>query len=184
MLAVLSDVHANLEALLAVLADVQAQGAEASAFALLGDVIGFHADPAACVELLRGLPLRAAVRGNHEEALRHRGYFGSMPLIDRMVERTRAMLPADALAWLTSLPVTAEAEAEAEKVFFVHSSPHEPEKWGRIRQVDEANAVENLAVLRQRFPRIEIIPISAAMGDGIPAFKERLQQLLAEGEQA
>ncbi len=47
-------------------------------------------------------------------------------------------------------------------------------------KMDESNAAENLAILRQRFPKIEIIPISAAMGDGIPAFKERLQTLLHE----
>ncbi|MBR5878170.1 MAG: GTPase ObgE, partial [Akkermansia sp.] len=48
-------------------------------------------------------------------------------------------------------------------------------------KMDEPCAVENLEILRQRFPKVEIIPISAAMGDGIPAFKERLQQLLKEG---
>ncbi len=47
-------------------------------------------------------------------------------------------------------------------------------------KMDDPNAVENLTILRQRFPKIEIIPISAAMGDGIPAFKERLQSLLNE----
>ncbi len=134
MLAILSDVHANREALGAVLADARAQGAED--FALLGDVVGFHAHPLECARALRGLRLRAAVRGNHEEALRQRGFFGAMPLIDRMVERTRAMLPADELAWLTSLPLTAEAGA----LSFAHSSPHEPAAWGRIRREEEARA--------------------------------------------
>ncbi len=136
MLAVLSDVHANREALEAVLADVRAQGVEGCRFALLGDVVGFHADPQVCLSLLRALPLVATVRGNHEEALRHRGFFGGMPLIDQMVERTRAMLSADDLAWLTSLPLTAEQDG----IFFAHSSPHEPGAWGRIRREDEARA--------------------------------------------
>ena len=37
-----------------------------------------------------------------------------------------------------------------------------------------------IAGLRQRFPKIEILPISAAMGEGIPALKARLKTLLAE----
>ncbi len=45
-------------------------------------------------------------------------------------------------------------------------------------KMDDSNAVENLEMLRQRFPKIEIIPMSAMMGEGIPAFKERLQALL------
>ncbi len=54
-------------------------------------------------------------------------------------------------------------------------------RWVIIaNKMDDSNAVENLEILRQRFPKIEIIPISAAMGDGIPAFKERLQALLKE----
>ncbi len=48
-------------------------------------------------------------------------------------------------------------------------------------KMDDPTSVENLEILRQRFPKVEIIPISASMGDGIPAFKERLQQLLKEG---
>ena len=45
-------------------------------------------------------------------------------------------------------------------------------------KMDEEASAENLERLRQRFPKQEIIPISAARGEGIPAFKERLQQLL------
>ncbi len=134
MLAILSDIHANREALEAVLADAQEQGADA--FALLGDVVGFHADPGECLRLLRALPLVAAVRGNHEEALRHRGFFGDMPLIDQMVERTRALLSAEERDWLSALPLTAEAGG----LSFAHSSPHEPDAWGRIRRADEARA--------------------------------------------
>ncbi len=136
MLAVLSDVHANQEALRAVLADMLTEGAGACDIALLGDIIGFHAQPGECVQLLRERALRAAVRGNHEEALRHRNFFGNMPLIDQMVERTRSMLAAEDIAWLTALPLTAEAGG----LFFAHSTAHEPGAWGRIRNEAEARA--------------------------------------------
>ena len=47
-------------------------------------------------------------------------------------------------------------------------------------KMDDPTSAENLEILRQRVPKIEIIPISAAMGDGIPALKARLKTLLAE----
>ncbi|MBA4356960.1 MAG: hypothetical protein C0405_04460, partial [Desulfovibrio sp.] len=61
--AVLSDVHGNLEALVAVLADADAQGA--TELFNLGDMVGYGPEPEACVQLLRsrGVP---SVLGNHE----------------------------------------------------------------------------------------------------------------------
>jgi len=47
-IAIFSDIHANLEALEAVLADAEAQGCDS--YICLGDVVGYNADPAACLE--------------------------------------------------------------------------------------------------------------------------------------
>lgn len=63
--AIISDVHANLEALEVVLADISARRPDA--VLCLGDFIGYGPDPVACVERLRPL-LRAAVLGNHDVA--------------------------------------------------------------------------------------------------------------------
>ncbi len=63
--AVLSDVHANLEALEAVLADLAARRPDA--VLCLGDFVGYGPDPVACVDRLRPL-LRGAVLGNHDAA--------------------------------------------------------------------------------------------------------------------
>lgn len=61
--AVLSDVHANLEALTAVLAAID--GARVDEIVCLGDVVGYHASPRECIRLLRR---RGAVviAGNHD----------------------------------------------------------------------------------------------------------------------
>jgi hypothetical protein len=64
-ISVLSDVHANLEALDAVLADVEQQRCDA--LVCLGDFVGYGPDPIECVARLRGR-LRAAVVGNHDRA--------------------------------------------------------------------------------------------------------------------
>ncbi|NTV53659.1 MAG: metallophosphoesterase, partial [Candidatus Firestonebacteria bacterium] len=65
-MAVISDIHGNLEALQAVLADIRATGADA--VYCLGDVVGYGADPRACLDLVRA-QCALTVRGNHEEAL-------------------------------------------------------------------------------------------------------------------
>ena len=52
-LAVFSDVHSNLEALQAVIADMNARNVSRSV--CLGDVVGYGADPAACLELVRSM---------------------------------------------------------------------------------------------------------------------------------
>ncbi len=62
---VVSDVHANLEALEAVLAHLDRQSSDM--LVCLGDFVGYGPDPNACVERLRPL-LRAAVMGNHDHA--------------------------------------------------------------------------------------------------------------------
>ncbi len=63
--AIISDVHANLEALEVVLADITAR--RPNAVFCLGDFVGYGPDPVACVERVRPL-LRAAVLGNHDLA--------------------------------------------------------------------------------------------------------------------
>ena len=59
---VLSDVHANLEALEAALAHATCDG-----LLVLGDLVGYGADPNAVIERVRGLTPLALVRGNHDK---------------------------------------------------------------------------------------------------------------------
>ena len=63
---ILSDVHANIDALESVLADAARHGA--LEVLLLGDLVGYGAEPNAVIERLRGLPIAAAIRGNHDRA--------------------------------------------------------------------------------------------------------------------
>jgi diadenosine tetraphosphatase ApaH/serine/threonine PP2A family protein phosphatase len=61
---VLSDLHSNLEALRAVLEHAAPAGCERSL--VLGDIVGYGADPLEVIEVVRALPGLAAVRGNHD----------------------------------------------------------------------------------------------------------------------
>jgi len=65
VIAVLADIHANRSALEAVLAEARRRGA--TSLVLLGDVVGYHAEPDACVELLAAWPVDGVV-GNHDVA--------------------------------------------------------------------------------------------------------------------
>jgi diadenosine tetraphosphatase ApaH/serine/threonine PP2A family protein phosphatase len=61
---VLSDLHSNLEALEAVLDAARDPGFER--VLVLGDVVGYGADPNGVIETLRSLPGLLAIRGNHD----------------------------------------------------------------------------------------------------------------------
>ena len=65
VLAILSDIHANLAALEAVLADIQRQGVER--IVCLGDVVGYGPQPKECIDLAFGFEW--TILGNHEQAL-------------------------------------------------------------------------------------------------------------------
>jgi len=64
---ILSDIHANLEALETVLSDAQDRGCDGTL--VLGDLVGYGADPNAVVDRVRGLQPTAMVRGNHDKVV-------------------------------------------------------------------------------------------------------------------
>lgn len=63
MIAIVADIHANRAALEAVLAAARGRGAER--LVVLGDIVGYHAEPVACIELLSGWQLDGVI-GNHD----------------------------------------------------------------------------------------------------------------------
>lgn len=120
--AVLSDIHGNLEALEAVLADATTR---VDAVLCLGDVVGYGADPVACVELIAARAA-AITAGNHEHAvagLLDLEWFN--PYARAAAEWTRERLDGDHVSWLAALPLRAET-ADAT---LVHASPDAPEEW-------------------------------------------------------
>ncbi|MCK9241107.1 metallophosphoesterase family protein [Desulfocurvus sp.] len=103
-IAVLSDIHGNLDALRAVLADMDALGVAGAVS--LGDVIGYGPDPEACLALLRerGIP---TVMGNHEHAMlreSHKRWFN--PQSRAAVEITETLIGPDTREALRTLPTS------------------------------------------------------------------------------
>src|SRR5258705_12091230 len=62
--AILGDIHANLEALLAVLHDARDQGC--THYACVGDIVGYNANPRECLDIMRAMDV-PCVKGNHDE---------------------------------------------------------------------------------------------------------------------
>lgn len=138
-IAVLSDIHANLEALNAVL---DAAG-DVDGVWHLGDVVGYGPEPDAVVERLRTIGA-IGVRGNHDAA----AVGGSEiewfnPDARRAMEWTRTTISAATRARLDALPQTVRNG----DCTLVHGSPREP-IWEYVTSVPVARA--NLAVLASR----------------------------------
>ena len=99
---VLSDVHANLEALAAVLDAAKGEWDQAL---VLGDLVGYGADPNAVVDRVRELPVAAVVRGNHDKVAAGLAPVDSFNHVARQaIEWTAGVLSPGNMQWLTALP--------------------------------------------------------------------------------
>lgn len=104
----ISDIHGNLEALDAVLAELRG----VSAFLCLGDIVGYGADPGACIERIRKLPHLICVAGNHDlAAIGNYDLDWFNPYARAAVEWTAEQLSPSHRAYLASLPLTAHADS-------------------------------------------------------------------------
>src|SRR5690349_20881353 len=137
--AILSDIHANLPALLAVLDDLAAQSIDTAL--CLGDTVGYYADAAAAIALLRdllaprdciadGRPATAPlwVAGNHEWGLLSRiDAYQFSPAARTALARTQADLPAATTSFLAGLPQRIEADlGDGLSATIVHAAPTDP----------------------------------------------------------
>ncbi|MDI1274587.1 metallophosphoesterase family protein [Polaromonas sp.] len=122
--ALLSDIHANLRALDACMDHAAARGAQR--FAVLGDLVGYGAQPAQVVRRMRELAQEGAIvlQGNHDAmAATPLAQAGKMDPSGAAWTRSQ-LQPAD-LDFLAGLPLTATDGA----AFFVHASADAPQRW-------------------------------------------------------
>ena len=124
--AILGDIHANLEALKAVLKDAEEQGV--THFACTGDMVGYNADPKACLQIIRSLKCKV-VQGNHD-------YYAACnestelftPLAQKSIRWTRKQLSPFERKYLRQLPLIVDIE----NFTIVHSSLSNPQRWNYI----------------------------------------------------
>jgi len=119
--AVLADVHANLEALFAVMADIDAE-APGATIVHCGDVVGYGPQPNEVIDLLRAR--RAiGVLGNHDaRAINHPLEMRFNPDAEAAIVWTKHVLTPASVAWLRELP----ERLEVGDATLVHGSPRDP----------------------------------------------------------
>lgn len=134
-IAILSDIHANREALEAVLAVLPRLAPDR--IVLLGDLVGYGPDPGFVVETAARLVAQGAlcIRGNHDEAALA-GPYGMTPNAHEAALWTRARLGDSDRVFLAGLP----QEVRIGEVLFVHASADESRRWPYVRTGGDAAA--------------------------------------------
>ena len=124
--AIISDIHANLEAFEAVLAD--ARDNKCTHFVCLGDVVGYNANPHECVALVQGLDC-PIVKGNHDEQaslVESSRDFNEMA--EAAIQWTRDNLAAEDKDWLRDLKM----QRQVRDFTIVHATLDTPGQWGYV----------------------------------------------------
>ena len=132
--ALFSDIHANLEALEAVLADAEAESCDS--YICLGDVVGYNANPVECLEKVRamGCPV---VKGNHDQDCGHDTSLEMMnPVAAEALRWTREQLSAEQRQWLARLRMVRQVH----DFTVVHSTLDQPNSWNYVTNKFDAMA--------------------------------------------
>jgi diadenosine tetraphosphatase ApaH/serine/threonine PP2A family protein phosphatase len=134
---VLTDIHANLEALDACLTDARVRGYDRTL--VLGDLVGYGADPNAVIDRIMQLNAHAIVRGNHDKvACGLEAADGFNSVARSAVRWTLDILTEDHRAWLAALP---KGPLEVDDlVEMCHGSPFDEDSY-IFDELDAARAL-------------------------------------------
>lgn len=130
---ILGDIHANLEALEAVLAAMEKH--KPDKLMCVGDVVGYGADPSACIAKIREIGA-TTVAGNHDFATIDKinvDFFNSYAREAALW--TRRMLTKEEKGWLASLPLVELID----DCTLVHATLHSPELFEYIQTSYDAH---------------------------------------------
>jgi diadenosine tetraphosphatase ApaH/serine/threonine PP2A family protein phosphatase len=126
--AILGDVHANLEALTAVLEKAESLGVDR--YLCIGDIVGYNSNPSECLDLIRGLNCEVVIKGNHDDqASRDLDLEGFNPQAAFAIKWTRDHLTQEQKDWLVALPYSKMLD---QKVTLVHGTLDMPQMWGYV----------------------------------------------------
>jgi diadenosine tetraphosphatase ApaH/serine/threonine PP2A family protein phosphatase len=129
---IISDIHANLEALDVILHRLEAE--KVDRIYCLGDIVGYGASPNECTERVQSL-CHISIMGNHDHALiggTSIQYFNSYARA--AVEWTGRVMTDRNMGFLKSLPL---AHSEGD-LLLVHATPKEPAAWNYILRAEDA----------------------------------------------
>ncbi len=119
MIAIISDLHSNLEALRAVVDDIAKKRIEQ--VVVLGDVVGYGPNPNECLELVKQLRPQVILMGNHEDALLNGCPDNMHPRAQTAIDWTRRQLSEADIAFIKTWPT----EHYIGNLMAVHASPRD-----------------------------------------------------------
>ena len=132
--AIFGDIHANLEAFQAVLADAEQQGC--TDYVCTGDIVGYSSDPNECLRIVRDMDC-PVVKGNHdEEAILNTSLDGLNPLAKQAMEWTRAQLNEAERDFLTNMKLVRQVA----DFTIVHATLDTPGSWTYVTNKFDAMA--------------------------------------------
>jgi predicted phosphodiesterase len=124
--AIIADIHANLEALNTVLADIKNQNC--THVACLGDVVGYNANPKECLDIVRAMNV-PVVKGNHDEyCSTENDLEGFNPHAAEAINWTRDQLTPEDRQWLRDLKYMRLVTSFT----LVHATLDQPQRWGYV----------------------------------------------------
>jgi diadenosine tetraphosphatase ApaH/serine/threonine PP2A family protein phosphatase len=169
-IAILTDLHANREAVEAVLEHAGTQ--DIARYALLGDFVGYGADPAWVVDTVRALVDEGAlaVQGNHDLAVVRGSSPNMRPEPRHVIDWTRERLSAAQIDFLAGLPLVHELG----ETLFVHANAYAPGEWDYIQ--GRLEAVRSLLATARRVtfcghmhePRLFHLSATGKAGEFVP----------------
>ncbi len=144
---VLGDIHGNREALLAVLETLERRGVRK--LLCVGDVIGYNADPDACVALMRDKDA-VSIAGNHDLiGIGSLGFERCSNKARYSLRRTRQRLAPQSAEWLRALP---ERRVIDGAIALVHGGVRDVQLYMRA----PGHIRDNAALLREDFPSARV----------------------------
>ncbi|MDI7267311.1 MAG: metallophosphoesterase family protein [Myxococcota bacterium] len=147
---ILSDVHGNLEALMAVVHAYRDESVDV--LYSLGDTVGYGACPNECSKIVRGL-VKATVLGNHDAAVCGRmDYSYYYEAARSALDYHAGMLAPDHREWLRSLPHTVRIDPF--DIMLCHGSPARPEDFDYVFTEEQARG---LLPMHDRLPWVTFI---------------------------
>ncbi len=124
--AVLGDIHANLEALVAVLSDASHQ--KCTHYACVSDLVGYNANPTECLDIIRDMNM-SCVKGNHDEyCATDCTADGLNPRAQAAIQWTRRQLSDSNKQWLRDLKYVRSVAGFS----IVHATLDTPQRWGYV----------------------------------------------------
>ena len=131
-IAIISDIHSNLEALTAVRLEIEKEAV--SQVFCLGDMVGYNANPIEVLQMIQEMNA-VCVAGNHDQAAV--GMIGTDSFNEvaaAAAQWTMKQLGPKEKAFLQALPLVRRID----EMTLVHATPDQPQEWGYILSVDDA----------------------------------------------